>query len=253
MQIWLRGVSLAMVWVGVFSSTVVAAGFPSNAYLGKQFDWFRGADGKRVVENVVSHQSVSGGWPKNLDTGEKPYRGNPAGLRGTFDNGAGRGELRFMARAYRASGDTRPHVAFLKGLDHILKAQYPNGGWPQTYPLGSGYSRHITFNDGTMIGPMRLLRDVAESLRDRHQPADLQRPRRCDQVRDHPNRARATQRILLVRLLGPGGPPAVAAMEAEMWTAERQSLINMTYMRINLGDCRITVSKGSFQPASRLR
>ena len=163
MRIWLRDASLAMVWVGVFSSTVVAGGFPSSAYLGKQADWFRSADGKRVVQNVVSHQSVDGGWPKNLDTGEKPYRGNPADLPATFDNGAGRGELRFLGRAYRASGDPRPRDAFLKGLDHILQAQYPHGGWPQSYPLRGGYSRHITFNDGTMIGLMQLLRDVAES------------------------------------------------------------------------------------------
>jgi len=163
MRIGLRDASLAMLWVGLFSSTVVADGFPASAYVGKKVDWFRGADGKRVTENVLSHQAVHGGWPKNLDTSEKPYRGNPADLQGTFDNGAGRGELRFLARAFQATGDTRPHDAFLKGLDHILKAQYPNGGWPQTYPLGRGYSRHITFNDGTMIGLMRLLRDVAES------------------------------------------------------------------------------------------
>ena len=48
----------------------------------------------------------------------------------------------------------------------MLSAQYPNGGWPQFYPLGRGYSRHITFNDGAMIGVMRTLKDVASNPKD---------------------------------------------------------------------------------------
>jgi PelA/Pel-15E family pectate lyase len=62
---------------------------------------------------------------------------------------------------YQATGIERFKDAFLKGLDYILEAQYDNGGWPQRYPNPSGYSRHITFNDGTMIGVLNLLRDVA--------------------------------------------------------------------------------------------
>ena len=45
------------------------------------------------------------------------------------------GELRFLARAFRATNEPRYQQAFLKGLSHILEAQYPNGGWPQYYPL----------------------------------------------------------------------------------------------------------------------
>ena len=46
-------------------------------------------------------------------------------------------------------------------MDYLLKAQYPNGGWPQFYPNLNGYYKHITFNDDAMIGVMKLLRDVA--------------------------------------------------------------------------------------------
>ena len=53
--------------------------------------------------------------------------------------------------------------AFLRGLDHILAAQYSSGGWPQKYPPGEGYARHITFNDDTMVRLMSLLRDVVRS------------------------------------------------------------------------------------------
>ena len=52
--------------------------------------------------------------------------------------------------------------AFVKGFDHILAAQYPTGGWPQSSPPGKGYHRHITFNDNTMVNLMGLVRDVAD-------------------------------------------------------------------------------------------
>jgi PelA/Pel-15E family pectate lyase len=69
--------------------------------------------------------------------------------------------LSFLARVYTAVKHERHREAFLKGLDYLLKAQYPNGGWPQFYPDLSGYYKHITFNDGAMIGVLKLLRDVA--------------------------------------------------------------------------------------------
>lgn len=49
------------------------------------------------------------------------------------------------------------------GLDYLLAAQYPNGGWPQFYPLRSDYSRHITFNDDAMTDVLALLEDVANA------------------------------------------------------------------------------------------
>jgi PelA/Pel-15E family pectate lyase len=113
------------------------------------------------VNHVLSWQSPHGSWPKNTNTTEKPYTGEPAQLQGTFDNGATVSELRLLARAFRATKDGRCERAFLKGLDAILKAQYPTGGWPQLHPPGPKYHRHITFNDGTMVRLMELLRETA--------------------------------------------------------------------------------------------
>src|SRR5205823_5046021 len=56
--------------------------------------------------------------------------------------------------------------AFVRGLKFIFDSQYPNGGWPQRFPLQDNYGRHITFNDGAMIGVMNLLKDIAESKPD---------------------------------------------------------------------------------------
>ena len=43
----------------------------------------------------------------------------------------------------------------MQAVDYLLAAQYPNGGWPQRFPLKSEFSHHglpdytsyLTFND----------------------------------------------------------------------------------------------------------
>ena len=44
----------------------------------------------------------------------------------------------------------------------MLEAQYPNGGWPQFYPLKKGYYTHITYNDNAIINVLNLLKSVVE-------------------------------------------------------------------------------------------
>jgi PelA/Pel-15E family pectate lyase len=81
----------------------------------------------------------------------------------TIDNGATYTQLSFLARVYSAQKQERHRESFLKGLDYLLKAQYPNGGWPQFYPNLDGYYKRITYNDGAMIGVMKLLSDVTDA------------------------------------------------------------------------------------------
>jgi pectate lyase len=136
--------------------------FPWQRYARQPDSWFQSDEARRIAANVLSHQSALGGWPKNIDTGAAPYAGNPKDLRGTFDNDATVGELRFLARIYRVNGGDSYHTAFQRGLAHIFEAQYATGGWPQLYPPGDKYHRHITFNDDCMVNILALLRDVAE-------------------------------------------------------------------------------------------
>jgi PelA/Pel-15E family pectate lyase len=124
-------------------------------------EWYKTDQAKRIAHAVLSYQSPRGDWPKNTDTADAPYTGRPEDLKGTFDNGATTTELRYLARMAASTADPRYANAFLKGLDHILAAQYANGGWPQSHPPGSGYARHITFNDGAMTRLMFFVRDVA--------------------------------------------------------------------------------------------
>ena len=128
--------------------------------LKKADDWFVSDHGRKTLENILSWQTRHGDWPKNVDTTSHPASADRQQAAGTFDNGATTGELRVLARAFRVTGEVRYQQAFLLGFDHVLAAQYPNGGWPQFFPLSKKYHRHITFNDGTMIHLMELLRDA---------------------------------------------------------------------------------------------
>ncbi len=138
------------------------ANVPSK-YAKQSVEWFQSEEGRRIADNVLTWQTAVGGWPKIRDTGSEPYDGKIEDLHATFDNGATIDELRFLARAFRATNAPHYEQAFLEGLSHILEAQYPNGGWPQFYPLSKGYRRHITFNDDVMSRILGLLRDVSES------------------------------------------------------------------------------------------
>ena len=60
-----------------------------------------------------------------------------------------------------ATGDARYRAAFERGVDYLLAAQYPNGGWPQFFPLREGYYSRITYNDNAMVHVLTVLRDAA--------------------------------------------------------------------------------------------
>lgn len=134
---------------------------PAGVLIRKSDDWFHSAAAANVLENILSWQTEHGDWAKNLDTTSARFKLGDKKPSGTFDNGATIGELRVLARAYRVTGYDRYRESFLLGLNHIINAQYANGGWPQYFPLSEKYHRQITFNDGTMIRIINFLRDVS--------------------------------------------------------------------------------------------
>jgi pectate lyase len=147
----------------LFLCGAAASGRPSwGRYLAKPDQWFQDDEGKQIIENILSWQDNHGAWPKNTNTDTKSFSGDHEKLKGSFDNEATTGEMRMLARAFRAGGDPRCKAAFIKAIDLILKAQYPSGGWPQYYPPpNKSYHRHITYNDGVMVRLMELLDEIA--------------------------------------------------------------------------------------------
>ena len=136
----------------VLATPAFAASTSAVKYLDKPSEWYQSEEAKTIAANVLSYQSPAGGWPKNVDTAKAPYTGDPAKLAPTYDNKGTTDELRFIARMASATKDQKYIDAFYNGLDYILKGQYPNGGWPQSYPPDAQYHRYITFNDGAWPG-----------------------------------------------------------------------------------------------------
>jgi PelA/Pel-15E family pectate lyase len=142
--------------------------------LKQRAEWYASEEAVRVADNLLLYQRETGGWPKNIDMAAPLTEEERAALLkqksrrddSTIDNGATYTQLEFLARVYAARRLERHRAAFMRGLEYLLAAQYANGGWPQYYPDPKGYHAHVTFNDGAMIGVMRLLRDVAR----RHAP-----------------------------------------------------------------------------------
>jgi len=127
------------------------------------------AEDAPVVETILAYQRNSGGWPKNYDRKrilparehqqlqEQRSQGDT-----TIDNGATYTEIRLLAAALKVSAEPKLKLAALRGIDYLLEGQLDNGGWPQKFPGGQGYTLEVTFNDNAMIGVMNLLKDIAD-------------------------------------------------------------------------------------------
>jgi PelA/Pel-15E family pectate lyase len=148
--------------------------------------WYANAEARRIADILVSFQTPAGGWSKNTDfTSRQRAPGEMFGAEngslwlgtndfdapenpqwsyvGTFDNDATTTELRFLAKVISATGTNNPALrnSFARGLDYIFAAQFPNGGWPQVWPLQGGYHDAITLNDDAGLHVIEFLRDVA--------------------------------------------------------------------------------------------
>jgi PelA/Pel-15E family pectate lyase len=137
--------------------------------------------GRQIVENILTWQNENGGWWKGYDlttakSATRPSSEPTTGPRAeeverwhtvsTIDNGATYSEMRILAHAYRLWQKAEHRDAFDRGLRFLLSTQYPNGGFPQRFPLQDNYGRHITFNDDAMASVLRLLRDIADGAGD---------------------------------------------------------------------------------------
>jgi PelA/Pel-15E family pectate lyase len=154
--------------------------------------WYGTTEALHIADVIVSFQTPAGGWSKNLDmSGEPRQRGQsytPDNLSkhpgiadfdapkdpkwnyvGTLDNDATNTELRFLARVAGATpgaAGAAYRASFLRGVHYLLEAQFPNGGWPQVWPLEGGYHDAITYNDNAVTESAETLTDVAAGADD---------------------------------------------------------------------------------------
>lgn len=128
--------------------------------------WYASPEARAVADSVLQYQSPQGGWPKSTDLAVPPRTAEDIpppgdGRANSLDNNATTLPMQFLARVAHATGEAGYREAFARGVDYLLAAQYPNGGWPQFFPLRKGYYSHITYNDGAMVRVLIVLRDVS--------------------------------------------------------------------------------------------
>lgn len=131
-------------------------------------EWCRSDEARDVAACLISFQTPAGGWSKNVGIWAAPrepgmgFGESRAHYRGTFDNNATTVPLRILGRIGSVAERKEARLGFEKGLRYVLDAQYPNGGWPQVYPLEGGYHDNVTFNDGAMVNVLEFLHEVAD-------------------------------------------------------------------------------------------
>lgn len=139
---------------------------------------------------LAKGQLQSGGWEYHIEfdpmkRGEYAYRSDKRTSghdTTTLDDNTTQAALSFLMQVDRALGFADPviHEAARYGLDSLLKAQYPNGAWPQRYsrfpdpakhpvmPAGYpeswsrtyvkyDYARYYTLNDNTLADIVALM------------------------------------------------------------------------------------------------
>jgi PelA/Pel-15E family pectate lyase len=132
-------------------------------------EFFQSDEARRIGDQILAYQRVTGGWPKNIDMARKL---SPAELDkvlkdkarkddSTIDNNATTTQMNFLARLYEQTADVRYRDAFRAGVAYLLSGQYENGGWPQFWPITHGYQFNITYNDDAMVNTLEMFRSMA--------------------------------------------------------------------------------------------
>lgn len=156
---------------------------------------------KAAGECLVQGQLRSGGWNASIEFAlEKrakiAYRVDPPGKKRasnntSFDDNKTQSAMRLLIRLDKALGfkDPRIHESIQFALESVLKAQFPNGGWAQTYSVfpdpsqfpvrqasypqswprtypGGDYWDFYTFNDNAMADTIEMLLLAAEVYRE---------------------------------------------------------------------------------------
>lgn len=226
-------------------------------------EFYKSAEARRIGDAILSFQIASGGWSKNLAMDAPRLRGQmyaTANLpptpqqdgdfdkpldekwhyMGTLDNDATNTEIHFLAElsaAFPGKDGDAYRASALRGIEYLLHAQFPNGGWPQVWPLEGGYHDAITFNDDAVTESAEVLTLAAEGRQHVSEPdaddiaAAQQAAARAG--RDVPLPQTTTEDYSFV-------PPAVRA-RAKAAAAKALECILVTQLRVPAGDGKGTV------------
>lgn len=163
---------------------------PGTPAIGQAFLRMYKATGERYYlgaaraagDALIRGQLACGGWHYLIDFSDAGserfhYRrnagsGDPESAdgknRATFDDNTTQSAIRFLIALDQVEHRKELREAIDAGLGFMLEAQYPNGAWPQWYPLADkGYCHLYTFNDGATNDCIKTMLDAYYAYRDR--------------------------------------------------------------------------------------
>jgi hypothetical protein len=161
-----------MIWMQ--DGTVSMGHIMLDAYHVTHNEYFYQA-AEKAAAGIIWGQSNEGGWNYMIDfAGDNSLKNWYATIgkngwrleefqhyygNSTFDDDVTSDAARFLLRLYLEKLDIKYKLALDKAINFILASQYPNGGWPQRYPLKDDfkkaghpdYTPFYTFNDDVIL------------------------------------------------------------------------------------------------------
>jgi hypothetical protein len=137
-----------------------ARGFEIGAVMNTR--WFASDTARKIADAILSYQAPNGGWSKHVsyDSGARArgqsYFSESAEWQwiSTIDNSSTTEQMRFLVLADSVKPDERYKTAYTRGLEYLMAAQFPNGCWPQVWPLMGGYHDAATLNDDALTNAL---------------------------------------------------------------------------------------------------
>jgi len=175
-----------MIWVQD-GGTVSVGHMLLDAYRATGNEYYYQA-AEKAATAMIWGQSTEGGWHYMIDfAGDKSMKAWYAtiGKNGwrleefqhyygndTYDDDVSSDAARFLLRMYLEKLDPKYKPPLDKAINFLLKSQYPNGGWPQRYPLmydfakagHPDYTAYYTFNDDVIWENTNFLTQCYQTL-----------------------------------------------------------------------------------------
>ena len=132
--------------------------------------WLASDSARGIAENLLTFQAPNGGWSKHVDYSKGPREKGQSWFSesdrwqwiATIDNSSTTEQMQFMLMIDSVQSDPRYRAAWKRGFEYLLAAQYPNGCWPQVWPLDGGYHDAVTFNDDATTNVLATLQQAAD-------------------------------------------------------------------------------------------
>lgn len=133
--------------------------------------WLASDSARILAANLLSFQTPNGGWSKHVDYSQGPRKPGQSWFSesnqwqwiATIDNSSTTEQMQFLLMINGAQPDQRYSDAWMRGFRYLLASQFPNGCWPQVWPLEGSYHDAATFNDDAITNVLSTLQQAGQS------------------------------------------------------------------------------------------